>query len=141
MGGFAEFERHDGIGLAKLVRDKEVSAAELLDAAIERVESRNAAVNAVVGRLYDDARRAIAAGLPDGAFTGVPFLLKDIGALATGAVTTFGSRMFASFVADHDSELVARYRRSGLVIFGKTNTPEFGLVTTTEPQLFGTSEL
>jgi amidase/6-aminohexanoate-cyclic-dimer hydrolase len=137
MGGFAEFERYDGIGLAKLVRDKEVSAAELLDAAIERVESRNAVVNAVVGRLYDDARLAIAAGLPDGAFTGVPFLLKDIGALATGAVTTFGSRLFASFIADHDSELVARYRRSGLVIFGKTNTPEFGLVTTTEPQLFG----
>ncbi len=137
MGGLAEFERYDGIGLAKLVRDKKVSAVELLDAAIERVESGNAVVNAVVGRLYDDARRAIAAGLPDGAFTGVPFLLKDIGALATGAVTTFGSRMFVNFVADHDSELVARYRRSGLVIFGKTNTPEFGLVSTTEPQLFG----
>src|SRR5262249_6944060 len=95
------------------------------------------AVNAVVARLYDDARRAIAAGLPDGPFTGVPFLLKDIGALATGAVTTFGSRMFASFVADYDSELVARYRRSGLVICGKTNTPEFGISPTTEPQLFG----
>jgi amidase len=137
MSGFAEFERYDGIGLAKLVHDKKVSAAELLDAAIERVESGNGVVNAVVGRLYDDARRAIAAGLPNGAFTGVPFLLKDIGALATGAVTTFGSRIFADFVADHDSELVARYRRSGLVIFGKTNTPEFGIVPTTEPQLFG----
>jgi amidase/6-aminohexanoate-cyclic-dimer hydrolase len=137
MGGFAEFERYDGIGLASLVRHKQLTAAELLDAAIERVESRNAAVNAVVCRLYDDARRVISAGLPDGPFTGVPFLLKDIGALATGAVTTFGSRMFVDFVADHDSELVARYRRSGLVIFGKTNTPEFGIVTTTEPQLFG----
>ena len=137
MGGFGEFERYDAVGLAKLVRDKLVTPAELLDAAIERVESRTADVNAVVSRLYEEARRAIAAGLPDGPFTGVPFLLKDIGALLTGAGTTFGSRMFTTFVADHDSELVARYRRSGLVIFGKTNTPEFGIVTTTEPQLFG----
>src|SRR5215813_1905490 len=137
MAGFAEFERYDAIGLATLVRDKQISASELLDAAIERVESRNAAVNAVVSRLYDEARRAIEAGLPDGPFTGVPFLLKDIGATLAGTATTLGSRMFATFVADHDSELVARYRRSGLAIFGKTNTPEFGIVSTTEPQLFG----
>src|SRR5215831_428996 len=137
MAGFAEFERYDAIGLATLVRDKQISASELLDAAIERVESRNAAVNAVVSRLYDEARRAIDAGLPDGPFTGVPFLLKDIGATLAGTATTLGSRMFATFVADHDSELVARYRRSGLAIFGKTNTPEFGIVSTTEPQLFG----
>ena len=137
MAGFAEFERYDAIGLATLVRDKQISASELLDAAIERVESRNAAVNTVVSRLYDEARRAIDAGLPDGPFTGVPFLLKDIGATLAGTATTLGSRMFATFVADHDSELVARYRRSGLAIFGKTNTPEFGIVSTTEPQLFG----
>jgi len=137
MAAFGEFERYDAVGLAKLVRDKQVTPAELLDAAIERVESRNADVNAVVRRLYEEARRAIAARLPDGPFTGVPFLLKDIGALLTGTGTTFGSRMFTTFVADHDSELVARYRRSGLVIFGKTNTPEFGIVPTTEPLLFG----
>jgi amidase len=125
------------MGLAKLVRDRQASPTELLDAAIERVESRNVVINAVVSRLYDEARRAIAAGLPDGPFTGVPFLLKDVGALVSGTVTTFGSQMFANFLADHDSELVARYRRSGLVIFGKTNTPEFGIVPTTEPQLFG----
>ena len=137
MGAFGEFQRYDAVGLAKLVRDRQVSPTELLDAAIECVESRNPVVNAVVSRLYDEARRAIAAGLPDGPFTGVPFLLKDIGALLTGTRTTFGSRMFTTFVADHDSELVARYRRSGLVIFGKTNTPEFGIAPTTEPQLFG----
>lgn len=73
MGGFPEFERYDALGLAKLVRDREVSAADLLDAAIERVERRNPTVNAVVGRLYDEARSAIAAGLPDGRFSGVPF--------------------------------------------------------------------
>ena len=137
MGAFGEFQRYDAVALAKLVRDRQVSPTELLDAAIECVESRNPVVNAVVSRLYDDARRAIAAGLPDGLFTGVPFLLKDIGALLTGTRTTFGSRMFTTFVADHDSELVARYRRSGLVVFGKTNTPEFGIAPTTEPQLFG----
>jgi amidase len=140
MGAFAEFERYDGLGLAKLVREKQVSAAELLDAAIERVESRNPIINAVVARLDDDARRAIAVGLPNGAFTGVPFLLKDIGALATGAVTTYGGRLFADVVADHDSEIVARYRKCGLVIFGKTNTPELGLAPTTEPQLFGATK-
>ncbi|MBI1735338.1 MAG: amidase [Candidatus Rokubacteria bacterium] len=137
MGGFPEFERYDAVGLAKLVRDRQVSAVDLLDAAIERVESRNPVLNAVCARLDDEGRRAIAAGLPDGPFTGVPFLLKDISMLMQGAATTSGSKLFAGAVADHDSELVARYRRAGLVIFGKTNTPEFGLATTTEPQLFG----
>jgi amidase/6-aminohexanoate-cyclic-dimer hydrolase len=139
MRGFSEYERYDAVGLAKLVRDKQLSPAELLDAAIERVESRNLVFNAVVNKLYDHGRRAIAAGLPDGPLKGVPFLLKDI-TLMTGAVTTFGARLFADAVADHDSEIVARYRRSGLVIFGKTNTPEFGLAPTTEPRLFGATK-
>ena len=140
MGGFPEYERYDAVGLAKLVRDKQVSPTELLDAAIERVESRNPVINAVVHKLYDHGRRAIAAGLPDGPLTGVPFLLKDIGALMTGVLTTFGAQLFADFVPDHDSEIVARYRRCGLVIFGKTNTPEFGLAPTTEPRLFGATK-
>ena len=137
MGGFAEYDRFDAVGLARLVREKQVSPAELLDAAIERVERLNPIVNAVCARLYDHGRRAIADGLPAGPLTGVPFLLKDVGALLTGTVSTLGSRFFAEFRADHDTELVARYRRAGLVIFGKTNTPELGLVTTTEPQIFG----
>src|SRR5207249_3774565 len=119
------YERFDAVGLAQLVRDKQVSAAELLDAAIERVERLNPAVNAVCTRLYDHARRTVADGVPAGPFTGVPFLLKDL-VLMAGAITSNGSRLFAEFVADHDSELVARYRRAGLVIFGKTSTPEFG---------------
>jgi amidase len=137
MGGFVEYDRFDAVGLAQLVRDKQVSATDLLDAAIERVERLNPTINAVCARLYDHGRRAIADGLPAGPFTGVPFLLKDVGALLTGVVSTLGSRFFADFVADHDTELVARYRRAGLVIFGKTNTPELGLVATTEPQIFG----
>src|SRR5438876_2131419 len=132
-----EFESYDGLGLARLVRSGDASAAELLDAAITRVEARNPELNAVVSPLYDQARAAIAAGLPDGPFTGVPYLLKDLGAHYTGAVTSYGSLLFKDFVADHDSEITIRLKRAGLVIFGKTNTPEMGLAPSTEPRLFG----
>jgi amidase len=137
MGGFPEFERYDGLGLAALVRDRQVSAAEVLEAAVERIDARDGAINAVILRLFDDARGRVERGLPDGPFTGVPFLLKDITVQVAGTVTANGSRLFVSAVADHDSEIVARYRRAGLVIAGKTNTPELGLATTTEPRLFG----
>ena len=132
-----DLDRKDGLGLAELVRAKEVTAAEVLEATIARAEARNPALNAIVGRLYDEARAAVAAGLPAGPFTGVPYLLKDLGALYTGAETSFGSTFFTGFVADHDSELTARLKRSGLVIFGKTNTPELGLAPSTEPRRFG----
>ena len=111
-----EFDRYDGLGLAELVRRDEASAGELLDVAIARVEARNPALNAVVTRLYDQARAAVAAGLPEGPFTGVPYLLKDLGAHYTGAVTSFGSALFKDFVVDHDSEITARLRRAGLGI-------------------------
>ncbi|HEY4910305.1 MAG TPA: amidase, partial [Methylomirabilota bacterium] len=132
-----EFGSYDGLGLSELVRRGNVTAAELLDIAIARVEARNPELNAVVSRLYDQARAAIAAGLPDGPFTGVPYLLKDLGAHYAGAVTSYGSSLFKDFVPDHDSELTIRLKRAGLVIFGKTNTPEMGLAPSTEPRLFG----
>src|SRR6266545_165970 len=134
-----EFESFDGLGLAGLVRRGDVSPAELLDAAVSRVEARNPELNAVVTRLYDQARAAIAAGLANGPFTGVPYLLKDLGAHYAGTVTSFGSALFKDFVLDHDSEITARLRRAGLVIFGKTNTPEMGLAASAEPRLFGTT--
>ena len=133
----SDYERYDGLGLAALVKARQVSAAELLAAAMERVEQRNPATNAVVNRMYDQAKAAIAAGLPSGPFTGVPYLLKDLGPLYAGTVTTFGSSIFRNFVADHDSELAVRLKRAGLVIFGKTHTPEFGLSTSSESRLFG----
>jgi amidase len=108
MSGFTEFDQYDGIGLAALVRRREVTPDEVLEAAISRVEARNPAVNAVVSRLYDEARAAIHAELPVGPFTGVPYLLKDLGAYYSGAITSFGSRFFADYRADHDSELTAR---------------------------------
>jgi amidase len=119
------------------VKSGEVTAREVLDAALERVDARNPAVNAVVARFVDQARAAIAAGLPRGPFTGVPYLLKDLGVACKGTVTSWGSALFRDAVADHDSEIVARMRRAGLVLFGKTNTSEFGLSTSVEPRLFG----
>ena len=132
-----EFASYDGLGLSQLVRRGEVSPGELLDVAIARVEARNPELNAVICRLYDQARATIDAGLPDGPFTGVPYLLKDIGAHYEGAVTSYGSALFKDNVVDHDSEITARLKRGGLVIFGKTNTPEMGLAPSTEPRLFG----
>ncbi len=132
-----DYDQFDGLGLADLVRRGEVTPGELLDDAIARLEAVNPALNAVTATLYDQARAGISGGVPGGPFAGVPFLLKDIGVLLAGTATTNGSRLFASFTADHDSEMVRRYKAAGLVIFGKTNTPEFGLSASTEPQLFG----
>ena len=137
MSDLEQYESHDAIGLARLVRRGEVGPTELLEAAIARVEERNPSINAVVIKMYDEARAAIRAGLPDGPLRCVPFLVKDLHVLVAGGRTTHGSRLFADFVADHDSELVARYKRAGLVIFGRTATSEFGLCTSTDSALFG----
>lgn len=135
--GFAEYEKYDGLGLAELVARREVSAEELLAAALERVERRNPKINAVILLCAESAREAIRAGLPEGRFRGVPFLLKDLHATLAGEHITFGSRIYRDFVADHDAELTARYKRAGLVIFGRTTSPEFGLTGTTESLLWG----
>ncbi|NWH07741.1 MAG: amidase [Alphaproteobacteria bacterium] len=132
-----DYTAHDAVGLAGLIARKDVSAAELLDTAIARMEAVNPSINAVVLQHRDLARKAIADGLPRGPFAGVPFLLKDLNAALKGTVTTQGSRFFKDAVADHDSTLVERYKRAGLVIFGKTSSPEFGATCSTEPTLFG----
>jgi amidase/6-aminohexanoate-cyclic-dimer hydrolase len=132
-----EYESYDALGLAELIRKGEAKPSEILEAAIARLEERNPKLNAVVIPMIDEARAAAAGDLPDGPFRGVPFLLKDLHLLASGARTSFGCRLFEDFVADHDSEIVTRYRKAGLVIFGKTASPEFGLTTTTESKLFG----
>ena len=136
---FEEYTQYDAVGLAELVARKDVSASELLDTAIARMDAVNPAVNAVVRNLEGEARRTIKNGVPNGPLAGVPFLLKDIGAMMKGVVTSYGSRVFAERPADDDSAIVTAYRNAGLVIFGKTNTPEFGLAATTEPVLFGPS--
>ena len=137
MGMFAEYESYDAVGLAELVAKGEVSAEELLDSAIARAEEHNPTLNAVVIPLYDEARAALRAALPSGPLRGVPYLLKDLGAHYEGARMTSGSRFFVDYVSDHDSELTARYKRAGLVVFGRSASPEFGLTCTTESTLFG----
>jgi len=138
VSGFAEYDAYDALGLAELVRRRQVSPAELLEAAIARVGARNSTVNAVTMPLYDLARTAIAEGLPAGPFTGVPFLLKDLTASIAGVPMTRGSRFFADAPPPAvDSEHVVRLKRAGLVIFGRTNTCELGLSLTCEPQLHG----
>ena len=132
-----DFSQLDATAQADLVRRKEVKPIELVDAAIERIERLNPALNAVINPMFDLARKAAAGPLPDGPFTGVPFLLKDLMAAYAGVQFTFGSAFLRHYVPDHDSELVARHKRAGLIVIGKTNTPEFGIVPTTEPYLFG----
>jgi len=132
-----EFAFLDATEQANLVRRQEVTPSELLEAAIRRVERLNPQLNALVTPLYDQARVAAASPLPDGPFTGVPFLLKDLGAALAGARMTMGSRYLSDYIPPHDSELVGRHRRAGLVIMGKTNAPEFGTLPTTESDLLG----
>jgi amidase/6-aminohexanoate-cyclic-dimer hydrolase len=137
MARIAEYENQDALGLAAWVRAGEVTPQELLEAAVARVEERNPALNAVVIRVFEEGRKAIEAGLPDGAFRGVPWLLKDLHAAWKGVRLTNGSRFFADNVSDYDSELVLRYRRAGLVLFGRTASPELGGTSTTESILYG----
>jgi amidase/6-aminohexanoate-cyclic-dimer hydrolase len=132
-----DYEDYDALGLAERVKQGDVTPAELLEAAIERVEERDGEINAVVIRMFDEARKAVAEGVPKGPFEGVPFLLKDLHTAWPGVRLTFGSKLFADYVPEVESELVTRYRAAGLVVFGKSHSPEFGLTTTSESALFG----
>lgn len=127
----------DATALADLVRRGELTPIELVDAAIARIERLDPRLNAVVTPMFDQAREAAAGSLPEGPFRGVPFLLKDLGAEYAGARLTNGSAFLKDHISSRDSELVARYIRAGMIVLGKTNTSEFGLVPTAEPALFG----
>ena len=139
MPNFEEILDLDATGQAELIRRKEIKPIELVEAAIERVEKLNPDLNLVITTLFDEAKTAAAGKIPDGPFAGVPFLMKDIGAFLAGAPMSMGTALLKGFVPDHDSELTKRFKRAGLIIIGKTNTPEFGLMPTTEPRLFGPS--
>jgi amidase len=137
MATFKEYPDYDGVGLAELIAHGDVTAAEILEAAIEQIETRNPELNAVIHKMYDQARRTVDDGLAPSVLSGMPYALKDIGLLYTGVPTRAGSTLFNDFVPDHDSTLVERLRAAGVVIVGKTNTPEFALTVATEPRLFG----
>lgn len=133
---FKEYGDYDALGLADLVRTRQVTARELLDEAIARTDRVDPQINAVIVRHDDYARKQVDAGLPEGAFTGVPFVLKDLELLA-GTRTTFGASIFKDNVADHNGTLAQRFLDAGLTIYGKSASPEFGLMPTTESRLFG----
>src|SRR3979411_2060442 len=133
---FKEYGSYDGVGLADLVRKKQVSARELLDQAVGRTHKGDPQINAVVVKHYDYAQRQIDKGLPDGPFTGVPFLLKDLDILE-GTRTTSGASIYKDNVADHTGTLAQRFLDAGVTIFGKSSSPEFGLMPTTESRLYG----
>ncbi len=137
MGGFPEYGDYDAVGLAALVRKKEVSPRELLHEAAERCDRVNPKLNAVVFRMEGEAEKDVPPAGSAQPFAGVPFLAKDLGPSLAGAPLTSGSKLFANYVPDEDGEIVTRFKRAGFVIFGKTNVPEFGLVPVTEPELFG----
>jgi amidase len=134
---FADYDKYDATGLAHLVRRKEVSPLELVDAAIERIERHNPTLNAVVYKAYDEARTTAKGKLPDGPFKGVPFLIKDINLPVKNWPMTNGSAYLKNYVSSDDGELTKRYRASGVVLVGKTNTPEFGIPGTTEGRHLG----
>lgn len=138
MSSFAEYARYDAIGLAELIRRRQVSTAEVLEAAIARIERLNPSINAIIRPMYGQARKQVARGLPNGPLAGAPYALKDLGALYVGVPTTNSSRLCASDPpADHHSTITERLLSAGLVIVGKASTPEMGLCMTTEPVLHG----
>ena len=127
----------DAVGQAELVRTKELTARELVESAIRRIESLNPELNAVVTPMFNAALSEADDVAADAPFAGVPYLLKDLVVEVAGVRFTEGSRFLRDYVSTHDSELVVRLRRAGLLIVGKTNTPEFGMYPHCEPALFG----
>ncbi|MGZ5987182.1 MAG: amidase family protein, partial [Caulobacteraceae bacterium] len=132
-----DYADYDGLGLAELVATKAVTPLELVEAAIARIETHNPTLNAVVYKGYDDARKWAKSDLPGGAFRGVPFLIKDLPLPVAGWPRSFGSKFARGIVDTEDCGLTRRYRESGVVLVGKTNTPEYGITGTTESAALG----
>lgn len=136
---------YDAIGLSELIRKGEIKPVELLEIAIQRIEKVNPKLNSVIHKMYDEAHQMAEKCYPPktdtrsskSPFCGIPFLLKDLIAECKGAPFNEGSRAVRGYVSKIDSELVKRKKAGGLIVVGKTNTPEFGLLPTTEPALYG----
>nr|MBA2504887.1 amidase [Thermoleophilaceae bacterium] len=129
----------DAVGQAELVRSGEASPTELVEEAIERIERLNPELNAVIRPMFEQARAEAAGDLPDGPFRGVPLLLKDLLCHTAGDPMHEGMRFLkeANWIEETDQELAKRFRAAGFVICGKTNTPELGILPTTEPVAYG----
>ncbi len=137
MAVLSDYRHYDALGLAALVAEGEVTSGELLDAALERLEAVDPRINAIAHLAVEPARAAIERGLPEGPLAGVPFLLKDLGVAAIDCPSNFGSRLFAGTAHDHDCELVCRLKRAGVLIFGRTTSPELGIGPVTEAKVYG----
>jgi amidase len=135
---FKEYAQYDGLGLAELVRNRQVTADEVLEAALARAEAVNGRLNAIITPMHDIAR-ARAAGPLDGPFAGVPFLTKDLFQEYAGVRAAYGCKALkaAGHTATEHAEITARWLKAGVVIFGRTNTPEFGAKGITEPEAWG----
>ncbi|MBQ6641418.1 MAG: amidase, partial [Saccharopolyspora sp.] len=133
---YSDYREHDGLGLAELIRTGAVPAAEVLEAAVARAEDVGPRLGALTQRLYDQARERVRSGAPEGPFAGVPFLLKDLHQEVAGLPSSGGSRALRTVPAAETAEVVRRWTDAGLVVFGRTNTPEFGAKPITEPTVF-----
>ncbi|MDA9912934.1 amidase [Candidatus Nanopelagicales bacterium] len=136
---FTEYQAMDATALAQALASGDLTATDVLETAQRRLQRVDPLINAVILDLYQSGRQQIAAGLPDGPFQGVPFLVKDMDGTLAGTPAAAGSRSLQDYVYDHDSELFGRFRKSGVVFLGKTNCPEFGIMAITEPELHGPS--
>ena len=132
-----DYASHDATALADLVRRREVTPLELVDAAVERIEQVDGQINAVVFRDVDQAREIAAGPLPAGPFTGVPFLVKDFGIGVAGWPRTSGSKFCAGVVDREDTGLTSRYREAGVVMLGRGASSEYGIIGNVETALFG----
>ena len=137
VSGFKEYDQYDALGLAELVRRRQVKPEELLEEALSRTARLNPKINAIVHLVPDRARALIAEGLPKGPFTGVPFLLKDLGCEAIGYPSDMGSRFFANYQWSFDSDIYLRLKQAGLVAFARTTSPELGVSPITEAAVYG----
>ncbi len=135
--GFAEYEDHDAVGLADLIRTDQVHPSEMMEAAVERIDRLDPVIHAIVTRTFDRAEAKLAAGEFSGPFAGVPFLLKDLGAELEGVRQTQGSRSSERWVPDFTATLAQRFEDAGFLVLGRTNTPEFGFMPVTEPEATG----
>ena len=134
----SEYLQYDGLGLAELVRTKQVTASTLLDLALERAEQTNPKLNAIIIPMHEHARQRSQSHLT-GPFAGVPFLVKDLFQEYAGYPTSYGCNGFKriGYTASENAEIVNRWEKTGILTFGRTNTPEFGIKGITEPDAWG----
>lgn len=137
MAPFAEYDQFDGVGLAELIRTRKISSLEVCEEAIRRAENLNPGLNAIITKTYELAREMSRNPVLSAPFSGVPFLLKDAHHDLKGFPMSCGSRLLIDCHPQYDAEIVSRFKKAGVIILGKTNTPEFQFAYVTEPKAFG----